>query len=159
MVEPTMGMGWLTKALIGMVFILPFMLVMPFMKKNFDVNPVIVILSWQIGVCIGLALWNMKSGVFASQGGNILVPILFVIALAMTFGTAGNVLLSQSVVEAPNPALPFAIFNVAAAVVYVLAIVLAIFLPKYFEAGSFSWSQMSGIVLVIGGLGLIMYKN
>ena len=159
MSEYIVGMSWLTKALVAMVFMVPFMLSMSFFQKNYGMSGDMSILMWQLGVCIGLIVLGLKSGSYVEQGSRVIFPAIIVLLMGITIGTAGNYLLADSVISAPNPALPFTIINAASAFVYPLAVFLAWRMPKYFEASSFQWPQLAGIIMVIGGLALLMYKK
>lgn len=142
-----------------MFCIVPFMLVFSFFAKNYGLRSEIIILCWQFGTVVGIGLWGWKTNTFNSQQMQLLLPMLIVFALGVILGTPGNVLLSQAVPISPNPALPFTIINAASALVYILAIFLAFVLPRHFKAAHFTWSHFVGIMLVITGLSLMMYKN
>src|SRR3989339_301022 len=89
-----------------------------------------------------------------------LIPLLIVIFLGFFVGTLANVLYSQVLTDStcPNLALPLTIMNSYGAWAYILAPMLAIALPRYFNKMVFTPINFLGIILVVIGMVLLMYK-
>ena len=147
--------GWLGKSFIAMFCLIPFMLMFNFLGKNYGVRPEAAMFAWFLGSTIGIFAF---SGVRSADITHTFLPILVIVALGIVIGGPSNILIAQAAPAAPNPALPFTIVNAASAVTFLLAPILAIALPRYFDPMSFSLINMSGIILVITGLGLVAYR-
>jgi hypothetical protein len=154
--ELFMNMGWLGKSFTGMVCLVPVMLMFNFFGKNFDMRPEALMCAWMVGVSIGI-MSALKLNVL-QLGNTPIIPIVVVVLLGIVVGTPANVLLAQAIPTAPNPALPFTVVNSGSVVAYILAPALAIMLPRYFDPMSFNWPQLLGVTMVIGGLGLFMFR-
>ena len=147
--------GWLGKSLIAMTALVPFLLLLNFFGKNYGIRPETATLAWFTGSAIGICVF---SGTRSDEILGSFLPILTIVMLGIAVGAPMNILVAQAVPAAPNPALPFTIVNAASAVVYVLAPLLAIILPRYFDPMQFDAVQLGGIALVVVGLGLVAYR-
>lgn len=77
----------------------------------------------------------------------------------LIFNALANSLLFHAYSLAPNPAFPEAIVNSKGAAIFLVAILLARFLPSYFDAEAFNWKSLLGILLVTAGVILIAFRK
>ena len=162
--EGLFSMGWLGKSLFALFVFCLFMLSPGFLQKNFNVRTEVFFAYWGLGYSLGLFLftWIFRTNQVMPRISDF-APcwwiILVILLLSMTLGTLANLLMAQAISSAPNPGLPFTIINASGSLVYLFAFVAAAVLPKYFEVGKFSLVNFVGILLVIIGLGLTMFKS
>jgi len=75
--------------------------------------------------------------------------------VGLTIGAYANLAMGRVVLEAPNPALPFAIVNAGSAVVYVASAVLAVVAAKWFGHAEITWKGIIGIAITLIGLYIV----
>lgn len=155
-----LSMGWLGKSILGAICSIPLILIFNFFSKNYGVKPEVIISLHCLGIFLGilsasyLGLSNTSPKDFCSP----IVPVICIVVFGLLLGSITNIFLAQAISSAPNPALPFAIGGIATVSAYLLAPVLAFLLPNFFSATEFNFLNFLGILLIVAGLGLIMYK-
>ena len=155
-----LSMGWLGKSVLGAICSIPLILVFNFFTKNYGIKPEVVMSLHCLGIFLGIALASYfgLSGASVKDFYNPIIPAISIVVLGSLIGATTNILLAQAISSAPNPALPFAIGGIATVSAYLLAPLLAFLLPDFFSAAEFNWLNFLGILLIVAGLGLIMYK-
>ena len=134
-----------------------FILLVPFMAKNFNISPDITIFIWLFGSSVGI--WFFSPNVSIESLSNQWLPVIVLLAIGLTIGAYANLALGRVVLEAPNPALPFAIVNAASAVVYLLSAILAVLAAKWFGVVEITLRGCIGITIVLVGLYLVSTGN
>ena len=162
-VNSIMNLGWLTKSFIVLICFLPFPFLFSFFGKGWGMKSESLIFAWNVGAILGMGIISFgKFNNFQMEDlYHPLIPLLIVVSLGFSVGTLANILYSQVLTDpnCPNLALPLAIMNSYGAWAYILAPMLAIALPKYFNKMVFTPINFIGIILVIIGMILLMYKN
>lgn len=142
---------WFLQAIGATLCIVPAFLSIPFFKKNFGVDP-LLFLTWYFA---GTAITNAFVVRYAGFSRS-LVPDATVVgamlAIGLTFGAAANGLLFLSVANAPNPGLPPVIYGSSSMIVFVLAAVFAVKIPRLFNAVNTDLDRFVGILFVLLGL-------
>ena len=149
-------MGWLAKSFIAMMAFVPGIILTEFIGRYYHIKPLLMAGVWFLGVTLGLWawLWYTKE----ASGITFSMPLFSMFIGGLIFGALVNVMLFSAILIAPNAALPVAIVNSAALVVFIATILLAVFLPQYFLRVPFSSYHFFGIILIIVGVGLLSLK-
>ena len=117
-----------------------------------------IMFVWLVGCTMGTFVVIEPGARVQLTDGSVLLPCAIVLILGLTVGTVLNVGIGRVIPLAPNPALPSAIMNVAAVLVYVLAPLLAWVLPKYFSTAEFSAQGLIGVTLAIVGTAMVITR-
>lgn len=142
-------MTWFMRALIAMTCFVPMFVTIRIMSKFYATKPEVSLALWGIGVALGVTGWLIFVGRSVELAPT--PPRLVVLAMGVVIGTLGNVMLFQSVNMAPNPGMAAAVVNTNAVATFLVMPLLALLLPKVFERGSFSWTQLFYVLLVTAG--------
>lgn len=146
-------MSWVGQALVAMVVMAGYTMLVPFMLKNFNLPGETTITLWMIGAATGVAIFS-KSLIFPA-GSTPWLSIIVVLLIGLSFGTLMNVTITRAIIEAPNPAYPLMILNLAAAVVLIAAPILYFFFSNMFAEATFSIRGLSGLGLGLVGIWLV----
>ncbi|ELP30255.1 hypothetical protein RBSWK_05853 [Rhodopirellula baltica SWK14] len=130
-----------------------FAMLAPFMAKNFNLNSDLTIFTWMFGSGVGIVLFSPHVNVTSLTNQPLQVALLLV--LGITVGALANIAMGRVALEAPNPALPFAIINASTAIVYATTALLAVVAAKWFGNAEVSMRGCIGIAIVLIGLYLI----
>jgi len=148
---------WLIKAFVAMLLLVPMFILTPVLEKSFGIRPEATFI-WCVGSAVlGVFFWITCSG--QSHLLALSAPAIATALYGLTLAAVGNVLLFQSVSNAPNPGVAVAVLNSNAVVIYLVVIALSAFLPRYFSAGQVSWRHLSGVLLVTVGIALISIRK
>lgn len=151
--------SWVTKTFIAMVFIAPLTILIVFMKYKFEVSGESFLLAWFTGVGVAFVLFVAASSTMSPRELiQPFMPFLFVVVLGIVFGGVANVFLAQSILAAPNPGLPWAIFSINTPISYLLAYVCARVFANHFPPMEFNWINLGGIIIIVAGLVMVMYR-
>lgn len=149
-----MASHWLTQSFIAVLFLTPAWLAMPFFAQNYGVPASVFAVWYFLGTAISIALFGVPSGA--------LIPSVPLAATLLFFGFViggvANLALFSAVVTAPNPGLPVAISTVASLTTFLVAIMLARYVPTYFAAVQADFKSLAGVVLIIAGAALIAIR-
>ncbi|MEX0649409.1 MAG: hypothetical protein WD200_00215 [Candidatus Andersenbacteria bacterium] len=148
---------WLAKAFIAMLFLIPVFVATPILQKSFGIRPEATLVWWFFGVVVGVACWLYSDGGAKELAPS--TPTWIVCLLGLTTGTVANICLFQSLATAPNPGLTLAIVNANSVAAYFAMVLLALLLPRYFVATTWSWQDLIGVLLVTAGIALISIKK
>lgn len=158
-----MAQNWLLQSLIGLVFVTPAWLAIPFFKEQYGVQSSVFLVWYMVGCAIMVALY--LAAISQNSGGSVahtLVPswktVAYIMLVGLVCGGIANIAIFSAVVNAPNPGMAVAVMNGAAALTYLCSVFLARFLPELFSAPPFNWQVFMGIVLVGFGVALIALK-
>lgn len=142
--------------MIAMVLLIPAWLAIGFFGKNFQVGPEVFLVWYFMGAAIMSACFGAPSFGALVPSWKIVGAILLV---GLTVGGIANMFLFRAVAGAPNPGLPVALANVASIGVFLMSILLARWLPAYFNSVKFdAWSAV-GVVLTIAGASIIAIRR
>lgn len=144
---------WVFKSFGIMFAMCVFAMLAPFMAKNFSLNPDMTIFTWMFGSGVGIVLFSPHVNVTSLTSQPLQVAVLLV--LGVTVGALANIAMGRVALEAPNPALPFAIINASTAIVYGATALLAVVAAKWFGNAEVSMRGCIGIAIVLIGLYLI----
>lgn len=153
------SLGWFGKAVLSSLFLVPGFLAPMFFQKNFGIKPETTLFYFVIGMTIGLSLSLRHIGDFGLRSGVSVVVFFVIILLGFVFGTIANLLLFGATAIAPNPALPTSVAGLTNIFIYIAALALAAFLPKWFEAAKFDIVHLVAILGVIGCTALLAWKR
>jgi hypothetical protein len=149
-----MGEPWFTKSILATLSIVPAFLAIPFMRRNYGVDPLVFVVWYFGGTAVSIAAY-----LALSRGTAVLVPhaaiVAAIVALGLAFGALANGSLFQAVGLAPNPGLPPVIYASSSVVIFMLAALFARALPGWFSPVSTDPSRLLGLLLVLGGLYLL----
>lgn len=148
--------GWFPRALISLFLVVPSWMSVPFFHKNLGIRPEVFVLWYFSALAFGVGIWlrSQGSGLWPSTIGCISI-----ILIGLVFGASAHIFLFSAVLKAPNPGVVVAISGAASAVVFVLSLVLGNFFPKYFNAVSFNYAQLMGVLLVISGVFILGWRR
>lgn len=152
--------SWDLKALVvvGLVFPLPILLT--FFGKQYGMRSEGFLLAWIVGASGAfIFLASISETMEMKELVNPLLPFLCVILFGAILGGVGNILLAQSIGEAPNPGLPWAIFTINTPLAYLLAYALGKIFPVMFPVFEFNWINFAGIIVLGIGLVMVMYRT
>lgn len=142
-------MTWFMRALIAMMCFVPAFVATRVMAKYYGTKPEVSLVFWGVGIVIGVVGWLLLAGRSIE-----LAPTparLVILAMGITIGALGNIMMFQSVNMAPNPGMAVAVVNTNAVATFLVISILALLLPKVFERGTFSWQQFLYVLLVAAG--------
>src|SRR3989344_4269687 len=142
-----LGLGWMAKSLIAMFCLVPFILAIGFLGRNYQVRAEATMIWYFFGIIIGAPLVMWRLNIINGSDLALTVPHFAVLLMGMVLGVASNILLVQAIPAAPNPGLPMAFMNTASVIAFVFAPVLGILLPKYFDQAKFDIYHSAGTVL------------
>jgi hypothetical protein len=144
---------WVFKSFGIMLAMCVFAMLAPFMAKNFNLNSDLTIFTWMFGSGVGIIFFSPHVNATSLSAHPLQVTLL--LALGLTVGAFANIAIGRVALEAPNPALPFAIINASTAIVYATTALLAIVAAKWFGNANVSVRGCIGIMIVLVGLYLI----
>ena len=128
-----MAQNWLLQSLIGLVFVTPAWLAIPFFREHYGVQSSVFLVWYMVGCAGMVALYLAVSA--QSPGGSVastLVPswnaVVYIMLVGLVCGGIANIAIFSAVVNAPNPGMAVAVMNGAAALTYLCSIALARFL-------------------------------
>ena len=164
MLEFTHAWSWQVKAFIAMLVILPIMVLMPILQKNFGLKPESFFIAWFMGCFVSFVTMAMYTSVPSKEYFSPLWLVGLVFLLAFILGGPGNILLVQSmnmdaIKPPPNPALPFAIVGLASTLAYVLGSLGGKVFPSVFPTVQFSMVNIIGLLLIAAGTAAVMYQK
>ncbi len=152
------SLGWLLESFLAMFFLIIAWLAIAFFGRNFQLKGEIILIWYMVGTIVGTAGFL----IFKNKALAPLFPAPLIMAaiilVGLLIGAAANMLLFSAVTTAPNPALPTAISSSTSVGLFIISALLGVILPKYFGGVSFSWAQLVGILLVVGGVSCISLK-
>ncbi len=152
--------SWMLKAFMALSLMVPLSLFMMFFQKKFGISGETFFFGWFLGVILAFALFAHTSPTMSSSDlFQPLIPFLTVVVLGIVFGGMGNVFLSQSVLQAPNPGLTWAILSIGTPLVYVATVVFGKVFSSSFPPIEFSMVNLIGIVIMSIGLVMVMYQQ
>lgn len=154
-----LGLGWVAKSLIGMLCLVPFLLAIGFLGRNYQVRAEATMIWYFFGVVLGAPLILWRLGIIHGSDFALTKPHLTVLVLGMVFGVASNIYFIQAIATAPNPGLPVSIVNTASVIAFIFAPALGALLPKYFDQVKFDVYHFTGIILTVVGISLIALKR
>jgi len=153
------SLSWIEKSLIATFCLVPILLTVGFLGKNYQVRAEVTMLWYFFGILIGalVIMWRLN----IINGSDLVptFPLLLVALMGVVFGAISNIFLFQAISVAPNPGLPIAFVNTASVIVFVFAPLLATVLPVYFNQVRFDLYHLLGIVLTITGITIIALKR
>ena len=151
-----MSTQWVWQSLSAMGLLIPFWIAVQFFGKNFGVSSELFLVFASLGTTAAI-------GVFVRLAGPVTMPPLWIIvsmiAIGLIIGGGANLLLMRSVANAPNPGLPLAIMNMLTIGVFLTSMVLARWLPNYFEAAKCDAWSFFGIALTVVGTSIIVLRR
>jgi len=150
-----MGGNWFTQSIVGLVFLTPAWLAIPFFEKNYGVPGNVFMVWYFLGCSIIVAAFGVPTWSALVPSVPLVVALLLI---GLTIGGIANMALFTAVTNAPNPGLPVAIANVASVTTFLLAGLLAQLAPAYFAQVRVDLQSFAGIVLVIVGAALISIR-
>ncbi len=148
-------MNWFTQSILATALLAPCWLAIGFFERNFGIKPNIFVVWYFVGISLSVATYIAMSD---NQASAKLFPsfgvVLAIILVGATIGAAANVLLFTAVAHAPNPSFPSVIANGGGgALVFLLAIVLGTYVPKYFAKSEVNWiNALAGIAFIVAGI-------
>ena len=153
--------SWVTKSFVAMFFIMPIMIGLPMVEHRYGVKTEGFFFAWFVGCFVGFIVLGKMSPTPLVEYILPIWPVVVVALVALVIGSVGNVLLIQAMSSkaAPNPALPFAIVNLAGTLAYITTWVGGRFLPTLFPALKFNMVNVGGLLLIAFGVALIMYQT
>ncbi|KKW43902.1 MAG: hypothetical protein UY97_C0001G0073 [Parcubacteria group bacterium GW2011_GWB1_57_6] len=154
-----LGISWAAKSLIATLCLVPFLLAIGFLGRNYQVRAEATMIWYFFGIVIGAPIVMWRLNIINGSDLALTMPHFAVLLMGMVLGVASNILLVQAISVAPNPGLPMAFVNSASVIAFMLAPVLGILLPRYFDQARFDIYQFVGIVLTVVGISLIMLKR
>ena len=154
-----LGLSWAAKSLIATLCLVPFILAIGFLGRNYQVRAEATMIWYFFGIIIGAPLVMWRLDIINGSDLALTMPHFAVLLMGMVLGVASNILLVQAIPAAPNPGLPMAFMNTASVIAFVFAPVLGILLPKYFDQAKFDIYHFAGIVLTVVGISLIALKR
>jgi hypothetical protein len=148
-------MNWLLESFVAMLLLVPAWLAIGFFDRNFGAKGDVFVIWYCLGIVTAAVAY--KGSLSAVVPSVKVAGAIYLIGL--TIGAAANILLFRAAGNAPNPGLAVAISNVAAVGVFLAALLLARYLPKYFATPrSDGWSLL-GVLLVSIGAAIIAARN
>ena len=161
MLEFAQSWNWVTKSLVAMVLIMPVMVFLPMFEHRWGLKTEGFFIAWFIGCFLGFLILGKMSPTPLGEYISPIGPFMLIVVVALIIGSTANVLLVQamSTTQAPNPALPFAIVNLAGTFAYIAAWGGGRFFPSFFPALKFSPVNVTGLLLIAIGIGLVMYRQ
>lgn len=149
-----MGEPWFTKSILATLSIVPAFLAIPFMRRNYGVDPLVFVVWYFGATALGIAAY-----LALTRGSAVLAPhatvVAAIVTLGLVFGALANGSLFQAVGLAPNPGLPPVIYASSSVVIFALAALFARVLPAWFSPVSTDPYRLLGLLLVLGGLYLL----
>ncbi len=152
--------SWDIKALVavGLVFSLPILLI--FFGKQYGMRSEVFLLAWIVGVSVAfIFLTAISETMEIIELVNPFVPFLCVVLFGVILGGVSNILIAQSIAQAPNPGLPWAIFSISTPLAYLLAYALGKVSPTMFPVFEFNWVNFAGVIVLGIGLIMVMYQT
>ena len=153
------NLSWFVKSLIGTALFIPFMVGVPLFGKHFSMKPEIYFFAWCLGLSIGYGILGWKTPTVGITGlFEPLLPWIIVLFMGVVFGTTANILLAQAVPIAPNPALPFAVSQIATGATFLIMIFGSAMLPRVFPHTPFVSINFIGMLMILLGAVLVSYR-
>lgn len=157
------SMPWLIKTILSVFFIVPLVVAAEFFKSNYGARFEGVLFAWVLGIVLGV-FWLSFRKIGGMELKNFIHPfwpLFFVFLAAFFLGTLANALVVSAMFDqnVTNAALPYAIFMSNSAVAYLTTAGLAIVLPRFFRQVEFSGLNFLGILFVVVGMGMLIWKN
>lgn len=150
-------MGWLGKSILALVLVTPVFMAGPVLKER-GLRPETFCLWYYLGCAVGIAgyvwrskLWENSIAHPAMSAGMLLAGI--------ALGAAVQILLFQSISEAPNGGIPLTIVNLSAVIICVVSPALYKFAPQVFAKAELDSHKLLGVVLALAGVALIVIKK
>ncbi len=160
MLEFAQSWGWITKSFVAMFLIIPMMVFLPMFEHRFGLKAEGFFIAWFFGCFVGFLVLGKMSSTPLNEYISPIWPFMAIVVAALIIGSTANILLVQamSTTQAPNPALPFAIVNLAGTFAYIIAWGGGRFLPTFFPKLEFSIVNVAGLLLIAVGISFIMYQ-
>ena len=150
------NLNWFWQSVIAMIFLVPAWRSIGFFNSNFQVRPEVFLTWFALGIAIA-------SGLFGAPSLGSLLPswrvACTILLLGLILGGVANIQIFRAVDSAPNPGLPVAIANVASVGVFIVAALLAKWMPDYFDHVKTDPWAFLGIFLTIIGATLISIRR
>lgn len=145
-----MGEPLFTKSILATLSIVPAFLAIPFMRRNYGVDPLVFVVWYFGGTALSIAVY-----LALSRGAAVLVPhaavVAAIVALGLVFGALANGSLFQAVGRAPNPGLPPVIYASSSVVIFTLAALFSRALTGWFSPVSTDVYWLLGLLFVLAG--------
>ena len=158
-----MNLSWIWKSIIAMLLIVPLVLLAGFFRSNYGVKSEGVLFAWVAGVAVGIICLS-EFGVAGLNAKNLYQPfwpLVCIFFIGMISGTFANVFLIMAMFDpaVPNPAIPYAIFGINPAVAYLLTLGAALIFPQFFKGIEFRITDLLGVVLMVAGMTVLIYRR
>ncbi|GEM_PF-3504762 len=150
-------MGWLGKSFAALVLLVPVWLLIGWYGER-GVKGEVTALCYAVGCALGMALWIFGIPRNHELAENLAAHRTLVVAMVgvgLLFGAAIQALIYAALKDSPNPGLPLSIINASAVAVFLIAPMLAKFLPAYFKKAEWNVMTMTGVLLTVAGTALI----
>jgi len=159
MLEFASAWSWWMKALIAVAFMAPVSILVVFFGKRYNLSSEAFFLAWLVGSALAFVWFAATSSTIAvASVFRPLGPFLAVVVLGVLLGGIANVLVAQSIPQAPNPALPWGIIAVNTPIAYICAVLFSSLAPRLFPPVSFSAINLLGIFVLVIGIIMTMYR-
>lgn len=151
--------SWVAKTLVAVAFMAPLTTLVVFFNKRFGMSSEAFFFAWTAGVSLAFISFAEASSVISTKDLiKPILPFIFILIAGAVFGGVANVFLAQSIPAAPNPGLPWAVFGVSTPLAYLFVYWASKLFPGSFPAVEFSWINFAGIIAVMIGLALVLYR-
>ena len=103
-----LGLSWVAKSLIATLCLVPLLLAIGFLGRNYQVRAEATMIWYFFGIVIGALLVMWRLNIINGSDLALTMPHFAVLLMGMVLGVASNILLFQAIPVAPNPGLPMA---------------------------------------------------
>jgi drug/metabolite transporter (DMT)-like permease len=150
-------MGWLGKSILALVLVTPVFMAGPVLKER-GLRPETFCLWYYLGCFIGIAGYVSRSKLWENSVAHPWMSAGLLLT-SIALGAAVQILLFQSMSEAPNPGIPLTIVNLSAVIICVVTPWLYKLAPQVFAKAELDSQKLLGIVLALAGVALIVTKK
>jgi hypothetical protein len=153
------NIGWFAQSIIAATLLVPAWLAIGFFHKNFRVQPEVFLIWYFVGVCIASIIMNTHATNSIKSIFPSLILVCIILFIGFSIGGVANVQLFKAIGNAPNPGIPVAIANTASIGVFIFSALLAMLLPRYFNAPQMDFWTFVGVILTIIGVSIIALRR